>query len=220
MTKSELLAQADALEWALEQMKGIDSAIEHRIGLREANLRAKAVAAETAELRAQAAALEAPTKPELTAAAEAVVWFDWSGNDSDAVSAMDRLRRATEAAAIDAPEQSPKVYPLDLNVAGDYAGQAAPEPVMFAIRSTRDGSFTDRVAVCGWASFEERLHDLKHEPWVQTGMAEIAPLYLAPVDQSARIALLEGLLGEALDTCHLGDDAGLHKRIRAALEKP
>jgi hypothetical protein len=46
-------------------------------------------------------------------------------------------------------------------------------------------------------------------------------LYLAPPDQSARIASLESLLREALHICHLGDgDTDLHERIRAALERP
>jgi hypothetical protein len=110
----------------------------------------------------------------------------------------------------------------------DPKAAASVEPVMFGIRSTRDGSFTDRVAVCGWSSFDERMNGLKKEPWTQTGMAEIVPLYTHPDE---RVALLEELLIDAeqgirvlktmLKIEHLPGGAAaaekLIERIRAAL---
>lgn len=63
-----------AREWAQEEIEELEN--------------------EIASLRAAIAAQQDGAG--IREAAKAVCWFDWSGNDSDAVAAIDRLRRALE----------------------------------------------------------------------------------------------------------------------------
>lgn len=59
------------------------------------------------------------------------------------------------------------------------------EAVAYGLRSLRDGSFTDQIAVCGWVTFGQRLDKLKADPWIKAGIAEIVPLYAAPASLPA-----------------------------------
>lgn len=52
------------------------------------------------------------------------------------------------------------------------------EPVAYAWRSLSDGSIGDRIAPTGFVMFEKKMEELRNDPWVKNGAAEIVPLYL------------------------------------------
>lgn len=59
------------------------------------------------------------------------------------------------------------------------------EPVAYAVRTKSDGSFFSEIAPVGYTMFNDRLAELKDQPWVKCGRAEIVPLYEAPVSATA-----------------------------------
>lgn len=60
------------------------------------------------------------------------------------------------------------------------ASEIAPKPVAWAWRSKNDGSYSDKVVPVGYVTFVRRMEELKSDPWVKNGHAEIVPLYAAP----------------------------------------
>ena len=51
------------------------------------------------------------------------------------------------------------------------------EIVAYVVRSRSDGSFFDRIAPINYIEFKDRLDELRAEPWVVNGSADIVPLY-------------------------------------------
>lgn len=61
----------------------------------------------------------------------------------------------------------------------------SPEPVAYAWRSKRDGSYGDRIEPVGYVMHKERMEKLRNDHWVRKGAAEIVPLYAEPFTPSA-----------------------------------
>jgi hypothetical protein len=59
------------------------------------------------------------------------------------------------------------------------------QPVAWVMQSIRDGSISGEIAPTGWATFNERLAQLKNNPWVLNGVAKMVPLYLSPQDKKS-----------------------------------
>lgn len=49
--------------------------------------------------------------------------------------------------------------------------------VAYGIRSKRDGSYFEKIVPVGYVMFDKLMAQMRDEPWVKNGAAEIVPLY-------------------------------------------